>query len=233
MWKLKRYCIRFLLLPLQIATNEVVGNRIYSLTVAEAQSLESRCLLGGPLSTALGEILFLPLWSPGDCWCSLICDLITAISTCVVTLLYPLCCCSVTKSCLTPCDPMDCSTTGFLIFYYLLEFAQIPVCWVSDITSPSPPLPPLSPLALSFPASGSFPMNRLLASGGQSIGVSASASVLPMNIQGWFPLGLTGLISLQSKGLSRVLLSTTLWKHQFFSVQSSLWSNFHIYSYCL
>ena len=75
----------------------------------------------------------------------------------------------------------------------------------------------------SFPASGSFPVSRLFASGGHSIG--ASASVLPMNIQGWFPLGLTGLVSLQSKGLSRVFSSTTVWKHQFFSAQPSLWSN--------
>ena len=80
----------------------------------------------------------------------------------------------------------------------------------------------------SFPASGSFPMNRLLVSGGQSIGASASAWVLPMDIQGWFPLGLTGLISLVSKGLPRVLSSTTVWKHQFFSAQPSLWPNSHI-----
>ena len=68
----------------------------------------------------------------------------------------------------------------------------------------------------SFPASGSFPMRWLFASGGQSIGASASASVLPINSQGWFPLGLTGWISLLSKGLSRVFSSTTVWKHQFF-----------------
>ena len=67
----------------------------------------------------------------------------------------------------------------------------------------------------SFPASVSLPMSQLFASGDQSIGASALASVLPMNIQGWFPLGLTGLISLQSKGLSRVFSSTTIWKHQF------------------
>ena len=68
----------------------------------------------------------------------------------------------------------------------------------------------------SFPASGSFPMSQFFASGGQSIGASASASVLPMNIQDWFPLGLTGWISLQSKGLSRVFSNTTVKKHQFF-----------------
>ena len=82
----------------------------------------------------------------------------------------------------------------------------------------------------SFPASGSFPLSRLFTSDGQSIG--ASATVLPVNIQGWFPLGLTGLISVQSKGFSRVFSSTTIWKHQFFSSQPSLWSNSHIYT-CL
>ena len=74
----------------------------------------------------------------------------------------------------------------------------------------------------SFPASGFFQMSQLLASGGQSIGVSASASVLPMNIQDWFPLGRTGWISLQSKGLSRVFSNTTVQKHQFFGAQLSL-----------
>ena len=85
----------------------------------------------------------------------------------------------------------------------------------------------------SFPASGSFPMSWLFASGGQSIGASALASVLPMNIKGWFPLGLTGWISLQSKGLSRIFSSTTVWKHQFFGAQSSLWSNSHICTWLL
>ena len=77
---------------------------------------------------------------------------------------------------------------------------------------------------LSFPESGSFPMSRLFTSAGQSLGVSTSASVLPMNIQGCFPLGWTGLISLQSKGLSRVFSSTTVRKHQLFGAQPSLWS---------
>ena len=85
----------------------------------------------------------------------------------------------------------------------------------------------------SFPASGSFPMSQLFTSGGQSIGASTSASVLPMNIQAWFPLGLTGLIALQSKGLSRVFSDTTVWKPQFFSIQSSLWSNSHICTWLL
>ena len=83
----------------------------------------------------------------------------------------------------------------------------------------------------SFAASGSFPLSWLFTSGGQSVGASASASVLPMNIQGWFPLGLTGLISLLSRGLSRVFSSTTIQKHQFFSVQLSLWSSSHIHTW--
>ena len=73
-----------------------------------------------------------------------------------------------------------------------------------------------------FPASGSFPMSQLFASSGQRIGASASASVLPMNIQGWFPSGLTGLISLLSKGLSSIFSNTTIWKYQFFGTQLSL-----------
>ena len=81
----------------------------------------------------------------------------------------------------------------------------------------------------SFPASGSFPVSQFLSSGGQSIGASASESVLPVNIQNWFPLGLTGLI-LQSKGLSRAFSNTTVQKHQFFSAQFSLWSNCHVHN---
>ena len=76
----------------------------------------------------------------------------------------------------------------------------------------------------SFPASGSFPMSPFFTSGGQSIGASASASVLPMNIQDWFPSGWTGWISLQSKRLSRIFSTTTVPKHQFFGAQLSLWS---------
>ena len=84
---------------------------------------------------------------------------------------------------------------------------------------------PFSSWPQSFPASGSFPMTQLFASGGQSIGASPLASVLPRNIQGWFPLGLTGLIFLQSKGLSRVFSSSTIRKHQFFGARPSFWSN--------
>ena len=90
---------------------------------------------------------------------------------------------------------------------------------------------PFSSCLQSFPASGSFPMIWLFASNGQSIG--ASASVLPMNIQDWFPLGWTGWISLLSKGLSRVFSNTTVQKHQSFSTQFALWSNSHIHTWIL
>ena len=85
----------------------------------------------------------------------------------------------------------------------------------------------------SFPASGYFPVSWLFTSGGQRIGAPASASILPLNIQGWFPLGLIGLISLLSKVLSRVFSSITVQKHQFFGTQISLWSNSHIYTWLL
>ena len=88
---------------------------------------------------------------------------------------------------------------------------------------------PFSSCLQSLPESGSFPMSQLFAWGGQSIGVSASASVLPMNTLDWSPLGWTGWISLQSKGLSRVFFTTTVQKHQFFSAQLSSQSNSHIH----
>ena len=92
---------------------------------------------------------------------------------------------------------------------------------------------PSSSWLQSFPASGFFPMSQFFASGGQSIGALASASGLPMNIQDWFPLGWTGWISLQSKGLSRVFSNTTVQKHQFFGAQFALWFNSHIHMWLL
>ena len=92
---------------------------------------------------------------------------------------------------------------------------------------------PFSSCPPSFPTSESFPMSQLFASGGRSIESFTSASVLPMNTQDWFPLGLTGLISLLSKGLSRVFFSTGVQKHQFFSAQPSLCSNSHILPWLL
>ena len=92
---------------------------------------------------------------------------------------------------------------------------------------------PFSSCIQPFPASGSFLMSHLFTSGSQPIGASVSTSVLSMNIQDWFPLGLTGLISLQYKGLSRVSSNSTVQKHQFFGAQSSLWSNSHIHTWLL
>ena len=134
--------------------------------------------------------------------------------------LYFHCCCSVAKSCPTLYDPMSCSTTGFPVLHCLPEFAQTRIHWVSNANNhPSSVIPFSCPQ--SFPASGSFPASQLFASDSQSTGVSTSASVLTLNIQGWFPLGLAGLILL-SKGLSRIFSSTTVQKHQFVSIQPSL-----------
>ena len=101
-----------------------------------------------------------------------------------------LCCCPVAQSCPNLCDPMDCSTPDFPDLHYLSKFAQTHSIESVMFTNPQ-----------SFPVSGSFPNSRLYTSGGQRAGAAASASVLPVNIQAWFHLGLTGLISLQSKGL--------------------------------
>ena len=113
------------------------------------------------------------------------------------------------QSCPTLCDPIDCCTPGFPVCSNSYPLSQ----WCHSTISFSVTL--FSPCPQSFPASGSFPMSQFFAS--QSIGASASAPVLPINIQGWFPLRLTGFISLSSKGLSRVFSSTTVWKHQFFN----------------
>ena len=107
-----------------------------------------------------------------------------------------------------------------------------PLSWWCHPTISSSVIP-FSFCLQSFPASRSFPMIQLFASGGQSIGASASTSVLSMNIKGWFPLGWTGLMSLQSKGLSRVFSSTTNRRHQLFGAQPSLRSNSHIHTWSL
>ena len=121
------------------------------------------------------------------------------------------------------------SIPGLPVHHQLPEFTQTHVHWVSDAIPPSHPLSSPSPPALNLSQHpGSFLMSRLLASGGQSIG--ASASVLPMNTQDCFPLGLTGWISFQSTGLSRVVSNTTVQKHQFFVAQLSSQSNSHIHN---
>ena len=147
---------------------------------------------------------------------------------------YDYCCCSVAQSCPTLCDPHG------------LQHARVPCpspspsicsnsCPVSQWYHPtiSSSVIPFSSCLQSFPTSGSFPMNQLFTSVGQHIGALASASVLPMNIQGWFPLGLTGVISLQFKGLSRVLSNTTVQRHQFFGAQPFLFSLCHIHTWLL
>ena len=143
-----------------------------------------------------------------------------------------ICCCSVIKSCLSLWDSMDCRMLTSDLHYHL-ELVQTNVHWVNDAIKISHPLLPPSPLALSFSQDqGLFQWVGSLHQWSNS-GASASVSVLPMNSQGWFPLGLTTLISLLSKGLLRVFSSTAIWKHQFFGPQSSLRSNSHIPTWLL
>ena len=144
-------------------------------------------------------------------------------------------CCSVAQSCQPLCDPMDCSTPVFPFTITISQGLLKRICLLSRWCHPAilSSAIPFSPCLQSFPASGFFPMIPLFASGGHSVEASTSASVLPMNIQGWFPLGLAGLISLQSKGLSGIFSNTNVRKHQFFSTQPSLWSNSHIYIWLL
>ena len=126
-------------------------------------------------------------------------------------------------SCIRLCSPMDCNTPGLPVHHQLPEFAHS--CPLSRWCHPtiSSSVVPFSSYIQSFPASGSLQMSQFFTSGGQSIGVSASASVLPVNTQDWFPLGWTGWISLQSKGLSRVF-STPQFKRIDSSVLSFLYS---------
>ena len=138
------------------------------------------------------------------------------------------CCCSVTKLCLTLYDPMAAAhqvPLSYMISQSLLKFLSIESGMLSNhlILCYS-----LFLLPSIFPASGSSPMSWLFSLGGQSVGASASASVLLMNIQGWFPSGLTGLILL-SKGLSRIFSSTTILKHQFFSAQPSYSATYQVH----
>ena len=118
-----------------------------------------------------------------------------------------------------PLSPRVCSNSCSLSWW----------CYLTISSSATP----FSFCLQSFPPSGSFPISCLFTSGGQSIRASASASVLPMNIQSWFPLGLTDFISLQSYGVSRVFSSTAIQKHQFFGTQPSLWSNSQIHTWLL
>ena len=131
---------------------------------------------------------------------------------------------SVAQSCPTLCDPdllgLHCARLPCPSPTHEAYSNSCPSSWWCHATIFSS-VTPFSSCLQSFPASGSFPMNQLLSSGGQSTGVAASALVLPMNIQDWFPLGWTGWITLQSKGLSRVFSNTTVQKRQFFGTQLS------------
>ena len=130
---------------------------------------------------------------------------------------------SVTQLCLTLCDPMDCRIPGLPVHHQLPEFIQTHVHWVGDAIQLSYPLSFPSPPAFNFSqqqglfkwVSSSHQVDKVLE-------FQLSATVLPMNIQDWFPLGWNGWISLQSKGLSRLFSNTTVQKHQFFSAQLSL-----------
>ena len=139
---------------------------------------------------------------------------------------------SVTQSCPALWDPMNRSTPGLPVHHQLPEFTQTHIHWVGDAIQPSRPLSSPSP-APNPSQHQSFPMSQLFTWGGQSIGVSALASVLPKNTQDWIPLEWTGWISLQSKGLPRVFSNTTLQKHQFFGAQPSSQSNSHIHTWLL
>ena len=141
---------------------------------------------------------------------------------------------SVTQLCPTLCDPMDCSRPDFPVHHQLLELTQTHVHWVGDAIQPSHPL--LSPSPPAFNLSQNQGLFQRVSSSDQVdkiLELQLSASVLPMNIQSWFPLELTGMSFLLSKRLSRILFSTRVPKHQFFGTQPSLWSNSHIRTWLL
>ena len=137
-------------------------------------------------------------------------------------------CCLVSKLCLTLCDPRNYNIPGFLVLHYLLEFAQTHVCWVGWCH----PIilftvAPLSSCPQSFLASGSCQWIGSLHQVTKVLEL-ASSSVILVNIQDWFPVGFTGLISLLFKGLSRIFSSIAIWRPQLFGAQPSSWSNSHI-----
>ena len=141
---------------------------------------------------------------------------------------------SATQLCSTPCNPMDSSMPGLPVHHQLPKLAQTHVRQVSDTIHSSHPLSSLCPPTFNLSQhQGFFQWVCSLHQVFKVLELSASASVLPMYIQSWFPLGWTGWISLQSKGLSRVFSNTTVQNHQFFGSQISLWSNSHIHTWLL
>ena len=143
---------------------------------------------------------------------------------------------SVPQSCLTLCNPMGCSTTGILVHHQPLELAQTHVHRVDDAIQPSHPLSSPSPPAFNLcQHQGLFQWVSSLNQVAKVLALQLQPQSFQwiFSIQGWIPLGLTGLISSQSKGLSRAFSNTTVQKHQFFSAQPSLWSNSHIHTWLL
>ena len=143
-------------------------------------------------------LIHVEVWQKTTKFCKAIIPQLKKIST------HFCCCYSIAHSSPTLCDPMDCNMPGFPVLHYLLEFIQTHVHWVNDAIQPSHPLSSPSPPAFNLSSIRGFSNDLVLRIRWPSIGPSASASVLPMNIQGWFHLGLTGLI-LQSKGLKSLL----------------------------
>ena len=139
----------------------------------------------------------------------------------------------VAQSCLNLSNPMDCSIPRFPVFHHCPELAQTHVHQVCDTIQPSHPLSSPSPPALTLSQHQGFFPNKLVLCIKWPEWVSASTSVLPKNIQDWFPLGWTSWISLQSKGLSRVFSNATVQRHQLFSAQPSLWSKSHSHTWLL
>ena len=143
------------------------------------------------------------------------------LKICIILILFSVQFSSFPQSCPTLDNPVDCSTPRFPVHHQLPELAQTNVHTVSDVIQPFILYCPLLLLPSIIPSIMVFSNELALASSGQSIGASASASVLPMNTQDWSPLGWTGWISLQSKGLSRIFSNTTVPTHQFFGAQLS------------
>ena len=140
---------------------------------------------------------------------------------------------SVTQSCLTLCNPMNCSTPGLPVHHQLPESTQTHAHWVGDAIQTSHALSSPSPPVFNLTQHQGLVQWVNSAWGGQSIGVSASASLLPMNTHDWYPLGWTGWISLQSKGFARVFSNTTVQKHQFFGTHLSSQPSSHIHTWPL
>ena len=143
------------------------------------------------------------------------------------------CCCSVTQLYPTLYSPMDCGSPGFTVLHYLPELAQTHVHWVDDAIQPSHLLSPPSSALKSFPASESFSVTWLFTSGDQSIGALASPSVLPINIQGWFPLGLTSLISLLQMDSQQSFPAPQLKSINYLTLSLLYGSNSHIHTWLL